>query len=137
MTAGFAWKWETKKHKDAFDIVIEGIPKRWNSTQKDWVNSANAVNEVGCIHTVQGYDLNYGFVILGPDIYYDTDKGAVCVNKANFKDAVAKKKASEDELRKIIVNAYYVLMTRGMLGTYLYVCDPALKEYLSRYIPVI
>ena len=42
--AGFAWKWETKNNKDAFDIVIEGIPKRWNSTQKDWVNSANAVN---------------------------------------------------------------------------------------------
>lgn len=61
----------------------------------------------------------------------------VCVNRANFKDAVAKKKASDDELRKIIVNAYYVLMTRGMLGTFLYVCDPALKEYLSRYIPVI
>lgn len=137
MTAGFAWKWETKKHKDAFDIVIEGIPKRWNSSQKDWVNSPNAVNEVGCIHTVQGYDLNYGFVILGPDIYYDNDKGGVCVNKANFKDTVAKKKASDDDLRKIIVNAYYVLMTRGMLGTFLYVCDPALKEYLSRYIPVI
>lgn len=31
--AGFAWKWETKNNKDAFDIVIEGIPKRWNSTQ--------------------------------------------------------------------------------------------------------
>lgn len=29
--------------------------------------------------------------ILGPDIYYDTDKGAVCANKANFKDAFAKK----------------------------------------------
>lgn len=137
MTAGFAWKWETKNNKDAFDIVIEGIPKRWNSSQKDWVNSANAVNEVGCIHTVQGYDLNYGFVILGPDIYYDSDKGAVCVNKANFKDAVAKKKASNNDLQKIIVNAYYVLMTRGMLGTFLYVCDPALKEYLSRYIPVV
>ena len=108
MTAGFAWKWETKKHEDAFDIVIEGIPKRWNSSQKDWVNSPNAVNEVGCIHTVQGYDLNYGFVILGPDIYYDNDKEAVCVNKANFKDAVAKKKASDDDLRKIIINAYYI-----------------------------
>lgn len=58
----------------------------------------NAVNEVECIHTVQGYDLNYGFVILGPDIYYDTDKGAVCANKANFKDAFAKKKASDDDL---------------------------------------
>ena len=61
----------------------------------------------------------------------------VCINKANFKDTVAKKKASDDDLRKIIVNAYYVLMTRGMLGTYLYVCDPALKEHLSRYIPVV
>ena len=49
----------------------------------------------------------------------------------------SQKKASNDDLRKIIVNAYYVLMTRGMLGTFLYVCDPALKEYLSRYIPVI
>ena len=61
----------------------------------------------------------------------------ICINKANFKDAVAKKKASDEDLRKIIVNAYYVLMTRGMLGTFLYVCNPALKEYLSRYIPVI
>lgn len=137
MTAGFVWKWETKKHRDAFGIVIEGVPKRWNSSQKDWVNSPNAINEVGCIHTVQGYDLHYGFVVLGPDIYYDTDKGAVCANKANFKDAVAKKKASDDDLQTIIVNAYYVLMTRGMLRTYLYVCDPALKEYLSRYIPVV
>ena len=65
------------------------------------------------------------------------NKDAVNVNRANFKDAVAKKKASDDDLQKIIVNAYYVLMTRGMLGTYLYVCDPALKEYLSRYIPAI
>lgn len=137
MTAGFVWKWETKKHTDTFDTVIEGVPKRWNSSQKDWVNFPNAINEVGCIHTVQGYDLNYGFVILGPDIYYNTDKGAVCANKANFKDAVAKKKASDDDLQTIIVNAYYVLMTRGMLGTFLYVCDPALKEYLSRYIPVV
>lgn len=76
-------------------------------------------------------------VIQGPDISYDPDKKAISASKANFKDAVAKKKASDDDLRKIIVNAYYVLMTRGMLGTFLYVCDPALKKYLSRYIPVI
>lgn len=50
---------------------------------------------------------------------------------------LSRKKASNNDLQKIIVNAYYVLMTRGMLGTFLYVCDPALKEYLSHYIPVI
>ena len=29
---------------------------------------ANASREVGCIHTVQGYDLNYVGVIIGPEI---------------------------------------------------------------------
>ena len=27
-----------------------------------------------------------------------------------------------------------LLMTRGIYGTYLYVCDPALKEYISQYV---
>lgn len=137
MVAGFAWKWQSKTDKNAFDITIEGIRKRWNSTQKDWVNSEGATDEVGCVHTVQGYDLNYGFVILGPDIRYDKNNDEVCVSRQDFKDTVAKKKATEQELQSIILNAYYVLMTRGMLGTFIYVCDPALKEYLSRYIPLL
>ncbi|MCH4031992.1 MAG: DUF2075 domain-containing protein [Lachnospiraceae bacterium] len=29
---------------------------------------------------------------------------------------------------------YYVLLTRGIKGTYLYVCDNNLRNYLSRYI---
>ena len=106
---------------------------------RDWRNyhMPQRRHNVDCIHKVRGRALNYRLVILGPDIYYDGDKGAVCANKANFKDAVAKKKASDEDLQKIIVNACYVLMTRSMLGTFLYVCDPALKEYLSRYVPVI
>lgn len=137
MTAGFAWKWDSKRNREAFDIEIEGISKRWNSTQNDWVNSPTSVDEVGCIHTVQGYDLNYGFVILGPDIYFDEARQRVAVDKSHFYDSVSKRKASDDEIEKIVVNAYYVLMTRGMLGTFLYVCDPALKRHLSEFIPVI
>lgn len=34
----------------------------------------------------------------------------------------------------ICTNVYYVLMTRGIKGTYLYVCDHDLREYLSQYI---
>ena len=26
---------------------------------------AEAIDEVGCIHSIQGYDLNYAFVIIG------------------------------------------------------------------------
>ena len=137
MVAGYAWKWESKNDTQAFDIEIDGITKRWNTTLKDWVNSKNARNEVGCIHTVQGYDLNYGFVILGPDIRFDEKTQRVVTRKAKLYDSVSKRGASDEEIAQIIVNAYYVLMTRGMLGTFLYVCDPALKRHLSKYIPVI
>ncbi len=59
MVAGYAWTWKTKTGSDSFDIEIDGLKLVWNSTNSDWVNSPNALNEVGCIHTVQGYDLNY------------------------------------------------------------------------------
>ena len=97
----------------------------------------DAVHEVGCIHTLQGYDLNYGFVILGPDIYYDEKVHQVKARKSSLFDSVSKRGASDEEIAQIVVNAYYVLMTRGMLGTFLYVCDPALKRYLSHYITMI
>ena len=137
MISGYAWKWESKNDAQAFDIEIEGIEKRWNTTSEDWVNSEHAVDEVGCIHTVQGYDLNYGFVILGPDIRYDEGAHKVIACKTNLFDGVSKRGASDEEIAQIVINAYYVLMTRGMLGTFLYVCDPALKRHLSKYIPVI
>lgn len=137
MVAGYAWKWNSKKNATALDIEIEGIKKRWNTSQEDWVNSVDAVHEVGCIHTIQGYDLNYGFVILGPDIYYDEKVHQVKARKSSLFDSVSKRGASDEEIAQIVVNAYYVLMTRGMLGTFLYVCDPALKRYLSHYITMI
>jgi DUF2075 family protein len=31
-------------------------------------------------------------------------------------------------------NIYAVLLTRGMLGTYVYVCDPALREHLRKLL---
>lgn len=137
MLAGYAWKWQSKKEKDCFDICIEGIQKKWNTSQEDWVNTPNAINEIGCIHTIQGYDLNYGFVILGHDIAYDEARERVVVDADHFYDITAKKKATDADLERIIINAYYVLMTRGMLGTFLYVCDPPLRRYLERYIPAI
>lgn len=58
--AGYSWKWETKGkmyseciHKKLFDIKIKDISLIWNTTDKDWVNSKNALDEIGCIHTIQ------------------------------------------------------------------------------------
>ena len=42
----------------------------------------------------------------------------------------------QQEILEYIKNIYYVLMTRGIKGTFLYVCDDDLREYLSQYIEV-
>ena len=137
MIAGYAWKWESKTDKTAFDIEIEGQQLKWNSVLKNWVHSPNACNEVGCIHSTQGYDLNYGFVILGKDICYDNKKHQVITVRESYYDKYGKQGATDSELDAYIKNIYYVLLSRGVLGTYLYVCDESLREYLEQYIPVI
>ncbi|MCR5832045.1 MAG: DUF2075 domain-containing protein [Lachnospiraceae bacterium] len=35
-----------------------------------------------------------------------------------------------------IKNVYYVLLTKGIRGTYIYVCDNDLREYLQEFIEV-
>lgn len=133
MIAGYAWKWKSKKDLTAFDIEIENIKKKWNSTYENWVYSENSINEVGCIHTIQGYDLNYGFVILGNDIIFDKKTGRIKSKGENYYDNKGKNTATQDELDQYIKNIYYVLLTRGIHGTYIYVCNPDLRAYLTQF----
>ena len=74
LIAGYAWEWVSKKQPNAFDIEIGESKLRWNSTSEDWINTTGAVSEVGCIHTTQGYDLNYAGIIFGYEIDYDPIK---------------------------------------------------------------
>ncbi|MCR5770661.1 MAG: DUF2075 domain-containing protein [Butyrivibrio sp.] len=134
MLAGYAWEWKTKNDKNAYDIEIEGVKKRWNHCLNNWINSDGAIDEVGCIHTSAGYDLNYAFVILGKDIRYDDEKGRIYVDRSCYYDKRGKQSASDEELDLYIKNIYYVLMTRGIRGTYLYVCDEKLRDYFMKYV---
>ncbi len=140
MVAGFAWPWLSKNEKDVFDIEIDGVRRKWNTTDKDWVQSKGAPDEVGSIHTVQGYDLNYAGVIIGNDLWYDTDEERICIDPENYFDRKGKENSPKygvettpDDLLKYVINVYVVLMTRGIHGTYVYVCDPQLREYLRDF----
>jgi uncharacterized protein len=90
MVAGFAWEWKSQKDKDAFDIEIDETRLRWNSTPTDWVSSKNALEEVGSIHTVQGYDLNYVGVIIGPDLRFDLARRRFFVDRKSYFDKKGK-----------------------------------------------
>ncbi len=141
LVAGYAWEWKSRNDATAFDIEIDGSEFRWNQTQKDWINSAGSINEVGSIHTVQGYDLNYAGVIIGPDLRFDPVEQRLYIHRASYFDKKGKENNpklgitySDDDLLRYIANVYAVLMTRGILGTYMYVCDRPLREYLRGYL---
>lgn len=134
MVAGYAWPWISKNDKNKKDIEIQGVKRMWNNCTEGWVHTKTAIDEVGCIHSIQGYDLNYAFVILGKDIGYDKIGKQIIVRPECYFDQNGKRTAGYEELLEYIKNIYYVLLTRGIKGTYLYVCDDDLREYLSNYI---
>jgi DUF2075 family protein len=138
MIAGYAWKWASKKDSNASDIVIDDIRLKWNRTYDNWigrgVDDPEVAHEVGCIHSIQGYDLSYAYVIIGEDLVLGED-GAPKSNKASYYDRNGKATASKEELDFYIKNIYYVLLTRGILGTHVYVQDQKLREYFAQFFP--
>ncbi len=140
--AGFAWPWVSKKDKRRPDIEIDGLQLFWNRTDKDWINSRTALEEVGCIHTSQGYDLNYAGVIIGHELRWNvaTDRPEFVRSSYHDRNGRANNTTlgqtyTDDDLLEYVINIYRVLLTRGIRGTYVYVCDPALREQLRTYFP--
>ena len=141
MVAGFAWKWSSKENKREYDIRIDGMEFRWNSTQNNWIGSKNAPEEVGSIYTVQGDDLNYVGIIIGNDLLYRN--GKLIFNREACADSGAMKRSqrqvanneqiSEDDMLEQILRTYRILMNRAVKGVYIYACDEELKHYLTDY----
>lgn len=118
-----------------FDFEDEGYNINWNTKTDNWFNSKNAVNEIGCIHTLQGYDLNYMGVIFGDEIIYNTETKRIEIIPEKYMDKMCFPLKSDPEfyekLCDTVKNVYYVLLTRGILGTFIYVKDKNLEVYLK------
>lgn len=146
LVAGYCWDWKSKKNNLVNDIIIPqyNFGMKWN-LQNDgstWIIGENSVNEIGCIHTCQGLELDYVGVIIGDDLRFDTTKGKVVsdVLKRSSKDRSImgiKKMLKGDKANalkiadKIIKNTYRTLMTRGMKGCYIYCTDKELSNHIS------
>ena len=148
--AGYAWEWKSKGNRNpmqspskevqrnvedgVYDLDINGNKYIWNSKPTDWINSPNSLNEIGSIHTTQGFDLNYTGLIIGNELKYDLENNRFVVDRKKYYDAKGKADTTDEELLEYIINIYQTMMLRGMLGTYVYVCDPDLRAYLKRYL---
>ncbi len=142
LLAGYAWEWVSKTDRGAYDITIDGQRMRWNTRPVDWVSSTTSLDEMGSIHTIQGYDLNFAGVVIGRDLRYDPELGRIRFDRAQYRDRNGKANNnqlgltySDEQLLEYVRNIYTVLLTRGIRGTYVYVCDPALREHLRPFFP--
>ena len=141
MIAGYSWPWlsnpklDPKPSPDVIDIELDGIKFKWNSTDKDWINSPNAFAEIGCIHTTQGYDLNYTAVIFGKEINYSKENNCIEIDSKNYFDINGKKGINDPELLKAyVINIYKTIMYRGIRGTFIYACNKELSDYLKQHV---
>ena len=120
MIGGYSWKWISKKDPSKFDIEIEGTRLRWNLAEIDWINSPNSIDEVGCIHTTQGYDLNFAGVIFGREIDYNPTTNQIEIDKKLYFDQTGRNGIEDYELKEYLINIYKTIMYRGIRGTYVY-----------------
>ncbi|HET7736885.1 MAG TPA: DNA/RNA helicase domain-containing protein [Nocardioidaceae bacterium] len=141
LVAGYAWEWRSRTNRSTWDIELDGLRLKWNTTDVDWVNSPKAVQEVGSIHTVQGYDLNYAGVIIGRDLRWDPETRSLRFDREHYFDAKGMENNrklgityTDDDVLRYVTNIYSVLLTRGIKGTFVYVCDDALREHLRPLI---
>ena len=145
MVAGYCWNWNSKKNPSIYDIQIGDYAAQWNLSDDgmQWIIKADSVDQVGCIHTCQGLELDYVGVIIGDDLSYQDGK----IQTDPFKRAKTdqslkgwKKQLKTDEkgtLKKcdeIIKNTYRTLMTRGMKGCYIYCTDKNLEKHFKRMV---
>lgn len=144
LVAGYCWDWKSKKDASAMDIEIPGTEFRaqWNLGKDGslWIIADNSVNEVGCIHTCQGLELDYVGVIIGPDLIIRDGEVFTDATQRSGMDASIKgykKLAKEDPEEaartadRIIKNTYRTLMSRGLKGCYLYCTDEETNRYFK------
>ena len=148
VVAGYCWDWVSQKKPELSDITIDefGYKATWNLTSDggEWIISPKSVEEVGCIHTCQGLEVDYIGVIVGRDLIaidgrLKTDPSARA--KTDKSLAGYKKELKEDPISaeikadEIIRNTYRTLLSRGMKGCYVYFVDPATAEHFKKLLP--
>lgn len=154
LIATYDWKYEDGKpaqntNSGHWEVSIGNWYKPWNyelssqltkqeklnAKRLAWAEQPHTIGEVGSTYTVQGFDLNYAGVILGPSVKY-IDGHIVFDPTASFnKKAIQNRSLSNGKKEKfgelLLQHEVRVLMTRGVNGLYIYACDDALRKALK------
>lgn len=147
LVAGYCWKWLSKKNSKEKDIVFPeyNFAMKWNLSEDGmkWLIQPESVNEIGCIHTCQGLEVDYVGVIIGEDLIVRDGVVLIDPSKRDSNDSTVrgykkmmKSNPVETELllTSIVKNTYRTLMTRGMKGCYIHSVDKETNDYFKKLI---
>lgn len=145
LVAGYCWDWKGKKDQGIRDVALPeyGFAMRWNlgSDGGLWIVKPESVNEIGCIHTCQGLELDYVGVIIGADLLVRGGQVQIDASKRSSQDSSIrgyKEMLRTDPERaramadRIVKNTYRTLMTRGQKGCFLFCVDAETQAYFKR-----
>ena len=153
--ATYDWEYSQKRKPNDrlrayWEVVIGKWHKPWNRelaaelSRKEkrkisglaWAEQPQTINEVGSTFTIQGFDLNYAGVILGPSVKYRNGKIIFAPSESHNNKAIRNRTLSDGTKQKfgemLIQHEVRVLMTRGVNGMYIYACDPELRAALLK-----
>ncbi|WP_348981039.1 DNA/RNA helicase domain-containing protein [Staphylococcus sp. 11007852] len=95
----------------------------------------NVPNTIESTYTIQGLDLNYAGVVIGPSVKY-RDGQIIFDEKSSANKKATRKRTLEDGSKQyfsnmLLKNELNVLLTRGVNGLYIYAVDDQLREALK------
>ncbi|MDV8936075.1 DNA/RNA helicase domain-containing protein [Leuconostoc sp.] len=103
--------------------------------QIPWQEINESIGEVGSDFTVQGIDLNYVGVILGPSIIWNEKSNSLDINADFSYDHLKIRKENGNyntiENKAFLKNVVNILLTRGVHGTYIYAVNNELRQKLQ------
>lgn len=114
------------------------LPRDKKYSKLSWIEQPQTINEVGSTFTVQGFDLNYAGVIIGPSVKYRDGKIIFDITESKNKGAVQNRKLENGKLENygenLLKNELNVLLTRGVNGLFIYAVDDELQKALKESI---
>ncbi len=108
--------------------------KEAQNKQIPWQEINESIGEVGSDFTVQGIDLNYVGVILGPSVIWNKHTNSLDIDPDYSCDHLKMRKQNGTyntiENKAFLKNVVNVLLTRGVHGTYIYAVNKELRQRL-------
>ncbi len=152
MLATFDWQYSDNKspeNEDFWRVKVGNWSMPWNYQLKvsrkqknlPWVEQDQTIDEIGSTFTIQGLDLNYAGVIIGPSVKYRNGE-IVFDEKSSANKKATRRRTLEDGSKQhfsqmLLKNELNVLLTRGVNGLYIYAVDEQLREALKKHLKVI